>query len=383
MFVSAIIAAAGRGARLGGHVPKQWITIGGRTLLERTIDVFDRHPRVNELILVLPPEDIERAKTQFSTETPAHLVGGGSTRQESVANGFGAVSSHADIVLVHDAARPFVTPAVIDRTIDGARTWGAVIPAIPVHDTVKDVTWADGARRVVGTQLRDGLALAQTPQGFRREVLASAIAAGDRGVTGTDESMLAEAAGHEVHVVEGDPRNVKITTQEDLALARAVLSGRPTMRIGLGYDSHRFTDDRPLRLAGVLIPGERGLSGYSDADAVCHAVTDAVLGAAGLGDIGTLFPDTDSRWKDADSLDLLRLAWARVRDAGWTLGNLDVVVICDRPKLAAHRGPMQASLARALDADPSAIAIKGKTPEGISALADAIVVHAVALLTVL
>jgi 2-C-methyl-D-erythritol 4-phosphate cytidylyltransferase/2-C-methyl-D-erythritol 2,4-cyclodiphosphate synthase len=377
MKVSVIIAAGGQGTRLGGGVAKQWLAIDGRTLLERSVAAFDAHPRVTEIVIVVPPGTTDAPVP--ATATPRRIVTGGARRQDSVAEGFAVVSADASVILVHDAARPFVTADVIDRVIDGALAGGAVVPAVPVHDTVKQV--APGETRVVGTLPRETLFLAQTPQAFRREVLAAAIDAGRGGASGTDEAMLAEQAGHEVRLVAGDDANVKITTATDLERARA-RSAPPAFRIGTGYDLHVFAEGRPLILGGVRIPYDRGLRGHSDADAVCHAVTDAILGAANLGDIGRLFPDTDPRHKDADSLVLLADAASRVRDAGWQVVNVDVVVIAERPKIGPHAAAMQASLAGPLGVDPGAIAIKGKTNEGVDATGrgEALAVHAVALI---
>jgi 2-C-methyl-D-erythritol 4-phosphate cytidylyltransferase/2-C-methyl-D-erythritol 2,4-cyclodiphosphate synthase len=378
MMVSVIIAAGGSGTRLGAGVPKQWLAIDGRTLLERSVAAFDAHPRVTEIVIVVPPGTTDAPVP--ATATPRRIVTGGARRQDSVAQGFAAVSADASVILVHDAARPFVTADVIDRVIDGALAGGAVVPAVPVHDTVKQV--APGETRVVGTLPRETLFLAQTPQAFRRDVLAAAIDAGRGGASGTDEAMLAEQAGHEVRLVAGDDANVKITTAADLERART-RSSPPAFRIGTGYDLHVFAEGRPLILGGVRIPYDRGLRGHSDADAVCHAVTDAILGAANLGDIGRLFPDTDPRHKDADSLVLLADAASRVRDAGWQVVNVDVVVIAERPKIGPHAAAMQASLAGPLGVDPGAIAIKGKTNEGVDATGrgEAVAVHAVALIS--
>jgi 2-C-methyl-D-erythritol 4-phosphate cytidylyltransferase/2-C-methyl-D-erythritol 2,4-cyclodiphosphate synthase len=297
-----------------------------------------------------------------------------------VASGHRAISPDTDVVLVHDAARPFVSAAVIDRTIAAAWATGAAIAAVPVHDTVKRAEWRDGRLVVTATLARDAIYRAQTPQGFRAEVLRAALAAAAAGASGTDEAMLAEHAGHPVTLIEGAEENVKITTAEDLVRARLFAGGAAAPRVGLGYDSHRFTDARTLRLGGIDVPGVPGLAGHSDGDALCHAVTDAVLGAAGAGDIGGLFPDTDDRWRNADSLALLREAWRQVREAGWSLGNLDVVVICHRPKIGPLAPAIRASLAAALDADPGCVFVKGKTPEGTDALSGAVVVHAVATL---
>ncbi len=390
MFVSVIIAAGGRGTRMGGGVPKQHLTIGGRTLLERSVAVFDAHPRVDEIVLVVPAED---ARSLPATAKPQRVVTGGARRQDSVARGFAAVSTHADVVLIHDAARPFVAADLIDRTIDAASDSGAAITAIPVHDTVKQARWAGDRGFVDRTLAREHIFLAQTPQGFRRDVLATAIASGEGAIDASDEARLVEAAGLPVRLVAGDPANVKITTPSDLAAARAAAggsgpspvaatSGAAALRIGTGYDLHRLVEGRPLKLGGVEVPFERGLIGHSDADAVCHAVTDAVLGAANLGDIGRLFPDHDPRWKDADSLRLLAEAWTLVAGAGWRLANLDIVVIAERPKIGPHAAAIRASLAGALGVSPDDISIKGKTNEGVDATGrgEAIAVHAVALL---
>ncbi|HWJ55777.1 MAG TPA: 2-C-methyl-D-erythritol 4-phosphate cytidylyltransferase, partial [Vicinamibacterales bacterium] len=235
MSVSVIIAAGGQGTRLGAGVPKQWLAIGGRSLLERAIAAFDAHPRVTELVIVVPPGMTDAPVP--ATATPCRIVTGGARRQDSVAEGFAAVSADAGVILVHDAARPFVTADVIDRAIDGAIAVGAVVPAVPVHDTVKQIV--PGDTRVTATLPRETLFLAQTPQAFRREVLAAAIDAGRAGASGTDEAMLAEQAGHEVRLVAGDEANVKITTAADLERARAVSPSdratAPAFRIGTGY----------------------------------------------------------------------------------------------------------------------------------------------------
>jgi 2-C-methyl-D-erythritol 2,4-cyclodiphosphate synthase len=289
------------------------------------------------------------------------------------------VAGRADIVVIHDAARPFVTADAIGRTVAAAAESGAAIAALQAHDTVKRAG-ADGV--ITATLRRDEIYLAQTPQAFRTGVLRAALALdGDA----TDEAMLAERAGHPVRVVEGDPRNLKITTPADLVIAERLLglpAARSVMRIGNGYDLHRLVPGRPLILGGVAIPFEKGLQGHSDADAVCHAVTDAVLGAAGAGDIGRLFPDTDAAWEGADSLELLRRAAAIVRSAGFVLVNVDVVVIAQRPKLVPYIGAMQAALAGALGADASQVGVKGKTNEGVDSTGagESIAVHAVALL---
>jgi len=270
-----------------------------------------------------------------------------------------------------------VTDETIRRTVAAAIQSGAAIAALPAHDTVKRAT-GDGL--VVATLPRDAIYLAQTPQAFRLAVLTDALA---REGDATDEAMLAEQAGHPVRVVEGDRRNLKITTPDDLAMAESLIGlTLPAMRIGNGYDLHLLTAGRPLILGGVTIPFEKGLQGHSDGDAVCHAVTDAVLGASGAGDIGRHFPDTDPAWKGANSLDLLRRAAGIVRAAGFAVVNIDVVVIAQRPKLVPHLDSIRANLAGALGCGASQIGVKGKTNEGVDSMGagESIAVHAVALL---
>ena len=386
MIVDVVVAAGGQGRRVGGAVAKQWLTLGDRTLFEHSIAACAASPRVTGIVAVVPPSDIDAARTLAQTAAGGKLraiVAGGARRQDSVAAGLGVVADVADVVLVHDAARPFVTDAVIDRVIDAASATGAAIAVGAVHDTVKRWTSADGLRWVDGTIARETLALAQTPQGFRRDVIEALLPAMTGADEVTDEASLAERLGFPVQVVDGHPDNVKVTTEEDLRRARRTLGGdatRAQSRVGIGYDSPRFADGRRLVVGGVFVPDVAGLAGHSDGDAVCHAVTDAVLGASALGDVGGLFPDTDARWKDADSLALLREAFGRVRTAGWRLGNLDVVVICHRPKIGRLSESIRASLASALDCTPDRIGVKGKTPEGTIALEDAMIVHAVALL---
>ena len=387
MNVDVVVAAGGQGRRLGSAVAKQWLLLGDRTIFERSIAACASSHRVRGIVAVVPGADRAQAEVLAAAAAGAKYlatVSGGERRQDSVAAGLAAVPHDADVVLVHDAARPFVTDAVIDRVIDATREHGVAIAAMSVHDTVKRVSVDDDVRWSDGTIPRQDLALAQTPQGFRRDVLDALLPAMTSVIDATDEASLAERLGYRVAIVEGHSTNVKITTEEDLERARVMLAaGRSSsagLRIGLGYDSHRFAAGRRLVLGGVAVPDMRGLAGHSDGDAVCHAVTDAVLGAAGLGDIGGLFPDTDPAWKGADSLVLLRDAFGRVKELGWTIANLDVVVICHQPKIGRLAGAIRTSLGGALATTPDRIGIKGKTPEGTAALEDAIVVHAVALL---
>ena len=383
-MVTAIIAAGGSGARLGAGRPKQLVRLGGVTILQRSVEAFDRCDRIDEIVLVLPPALAGGgARVDTPGGTPLRVVAGGARRQDSVARGFEAVTG-SDIVVVHDAARPFCSSDLIVRTIDAARRHGAASAALPVQDTLKQRSV--GAGRFVGRTLaRDRIVQAQTPQAFRAGILAEAVRLGRSGVEATDEAGLAERAGHRVALVEGDPRNVKITTERDLAVARRfVEETMSTGRVGLGYDLHRFTAGGPLRLGGILIPHDRGLVGHSDADAVCHAVTDAILGAAAAGDIGRHFPDSDPRWKGASSIALLREAVGLARSRGFVVVNVDVVVVTEHPRIAPHVERMREAVAAAVGVEPAAVGIKGKTSEGVGATGrgEALEVHAVAMLDV-
>lgn len=381
MKVSAIIAAGGSGLRVGAGVPKQLLEIGGRSILERAIEAFVSHPRVDDVVVVLPEALVAAPPAWLASAPRVRIVLGGARRQDSVANAFDAVPEDSEIVLVHDAARPFVTADLISRSIDAAAQHGAAIAAMPAHDTVKRVI--DGV--VDETIPRESIYLAQTPQSFRRDVLAAAIAAGRSGAGGTDEAALAERAGHRVHVIEGEAANVKITTSADVDAARRAIAPQPDARtlVGVGYDLHRLVEGRPLILGGVTVPSDRGALGHSDADVVCHAVTDAVLGAARAGDIGRLYPDTDPQWKDASSVELLRNAVAVVRELGFSVTNVDVVIVLERPKIAPHRVEMERRLAEALGIGVERVSVKGKTNEGVDAVGrgEAVAAHAVALLS--
>jgi 2-C-methyl-D-erythritol 4-phosphate cytidylyltransferase/2-C-methyl-D-erythritol 2,4-cyclodiphosphate synthase len=385
VHVSAIIAAGGRGSRFGGTPPKQLQPLAGIPILKRTVDAFLHGYAFDEVVVALPSD--------LAASPPAYLddvivVEGGERRQDSVANAVRAVAPSSQVIVIHDAARPLVTPQLIERTIDAAIKHGAAIAAVQARDTVKR---GDPALVIRGTLPRDEIFLAQTPQAFRVGVLRDALAHAEALLKAgaladaTDEAMLAEAAGHHVHLVEGDARNLKITTPEDLMMAEALLprEARParTGRAGIGYDLHRLVEGRALVLGGVTIPADRGALGHSDADVVCHAITDAVLGAASLGDIGRHFPDVDPRWKDASSLDLLRRAVAMLAEDGLQVGNVDVTVILERPKIHGHIAAMRAALADALGVDVSRVSIKGKTNEGVDAVGrgEAIAAHAIAL----
>ena len=381
MFVSAIIAAGGRGLRFGGSSPKQLLTLGGRPILARSVDAFVACDVISEIVVALPA-DLAAAPPSYLEQRgkPVTVVSGGDERRTSVANAFARVSERAEIVVIHDAARPLVSADLIRRTVAAASETGAAIAALRAHDTVKQT---NGAGTITATLPRERIYLAQTPQAFRVPVLRDALRLVGEA---TDEAMLAERAGHTVRVVDGDPRNLKITTPDDLRMAEHLTTGSaqvPALRIGNGYDLHRLVPGRPLILGGVRIPFEKGLEAHSDGDVICHAVTDAVLGAAGAGDIGRHFPDTDAAWKNADSIELLRRASAIVREAGYAIVNVDVVVIAQKPKLAPHAEAIRGNVAGALGCDASQVSVKGKTNEGVDSMGagESIAVHAVALLS--
>jgi 2-C-methyl-D-erythritol 4-phosphate cytidylyltransferase / 2-C-methyl-D-erythritol 2,4-cyclodiphosphate synthase len=390
MHVTAIIAAGGRGQRFGGALPKQFLVLGGRSILERSVALFLTHAAIDEVVVALPAELLADPPPFLrSAQKPLHLVAGGARRQDSVVSAFKAASDRSDVIVVHDAARPLATSDLVSRTIAAAAESGAALAALAASDTVKRGarTPADAGSDdllVAETLPRESIFLAQTPQAFRRSVLRDALALAGTLVDVTDEATLVERAGGPVRLVEGEVTNIKITTPGDLQIAETIVrGGKParTGRAGVGYDLHRLVEGRPLVLGGVTIPFGRGLMGHSDADAVCHAIIDAILGAAAEGDIGRHFPDTDPAWHGASSIELLRLAAQLLRDRGLEVGNVDASVIAERPRLAPYVDAMRANVAGALGVSPACVSIKGKTNEGVGELGrgEAIAVHAIAL----
>lgn len=385
---AAIVAAGGRGQRFGSDRPKQLLDVAGRSLLERSVAALVGHPGIDEVIVALPIEVVADPPPYLRVSPkPLRLVAGGARRQDSVANAFAAVDEAVDIVLIHDAARPFVSADLITRAIIAAAESGAATAALAARDTVKH---ASDDRFVEQTLPRERIYLAQTPQAFQRRVLRDALALAEQGPDATDEATLAERAGHPVRLVDGEPSNIKITVPEDLLMAEAIArrprvpitADDPGWRVGTGYDLHRLVEGRPLVLGGVTIPWDRGLLGHSDADAVCHAVTDALLGGAALGDIGRHFPDTDPRYEGASSIDLLARAVDLIAAHGFVVVNVDVVIIAQRPKLAPYVDAMRDRLATTLRIPVARVGVKGKTNEGVDATGagEAIATHAVAML---
>jgi len=365
---AALIVAAGQGKRAHTAIPKQYAVIGGETVLARTLGVLLQHPSIDLAMVAIGPADRSFYDQAIGRGHPKLLLPaqGGDTRQRSVLNGLRALKSHAPShVLVHDGARPFVTADVVDRVVADLEHAPAVIAALPLADTLKR---AGQGRRVEATLDRQGLWRAQTPQAFRfADILAAHEAAASAGREDlTDDAAIAEWAGIPVALVEGSEANMKLTTPEDLALA-AARAGPPNLdvRTGQGFDVHRFTVGDHVWLCGVKLAHTHGLEGHSDADAALHALTDALLGAIGEGDIGEHFPNTDPRWKGAPSHVFLAHAAARVRARGGAVSNVDVSILCEAPRIAPHRDAMRARIAEILRVDIARIAVKATTTEGL------------------
>ncbi|MGQ0686793.1 bifunctional 2-C-methyl-D-erythritol 4-phosphate cytidylyltransferase/2-C-methyl-D-erythritol 2,4-cyclodiphosphate synthase [Bradyrhizobium sp.] len=361
---AAILVAAGRGLRAGAGGPKQYRTVGGQTVIFRAMAAFCRHPDVTTVQPVVNPDDIAVFKEAVSSLEHAPPAKGGATRQESVHAGLEALAStKPDIVLIHDAARPFVTEAVISRAIDAAGRTGAAIPAVAVADTIKLV---GAAGDVEATPERARLRIAQTPQAFRYDVILQAHRRAVREGRNdfTDDAALAEWAGLTVATFEGDPANMKLTTPEDFVREEARLAaGLGDIRTGTGYDVHAFGEGDHVMICGVRVPHSKGFLAHSDGDVGLHALVDAILGALADGDIGSHFPPSDPKWKGASSDRFLKYAVERVTARGGRVANLEVTLICERPKIGPLRDTMRARIAEISGVDISRIAVKATTSE--------------------
>lgn len=365
-MVTAIIAAAGQGRRMGAGSNKVLLTLAGIPLVVRTVRQLAACPQIEEIIIVSGPEEMGEMHSLVSAmglTQKWQVVAGGSERQYSVANALAAVSGKAEIIVVHDGARPLADQTAIENVIAAAREYGAAVVAVPVKDTIKV---ADANGFVATTPDRKKLWAVQTPQAFQAAILRQAYAqALAEGFLGTDDASLVERLGMPVKMVTGSYRNLKITTPEDMVIAAALLEGERTMRVGIGYDVHRLVAGRNLILGGVEIPYEYGLEGYSDADVLLHAIKDALLGAAALGDIGRHFPDTDPRYKGASSLKLLARVKEILAEKGYEAGNVDATVIAQKPKLAPYIAQMNANIAAVLGIDVDRVNVKATTTEGL------------------
>ena len=379
----AVIVAAGNSTRMGGAIPKVLENLNGRPVLLYSFLALAACPQVGELCVVCREEDRPRVEglLRDMTDKPFTVVAGGQERQDSVLNGVSALSPERNYLLIHDGARPFVTPELASAVCRDAVAYGAATAAVPSKDTCK---LSDGEGFVESTPPRERLMAIQTPQAFEREMyLYAARRAQAAGLSYTDDCQLIEAAGGQVRLTLGDYRNIKLTTPEDRQAARAYLGkGEKAMRVGSGYDVHKLVEGRKLILGGVEVPHTLGLLGHSDADVLTHAVMDALLGAAALGDIGKHFPDSDPAYKGADSLALARHVAALLAEQGYRPVNVDATILCQAPKLAPHIPAMAQNLAAALGMEPGAVSVKATTEEhlGFTGQGLGIAAHAVALL---
>ncbi|KPQ08297.1 MAG: 2-C-methyl-D-erythritol 4-phosphate cytidylyltransferase / 2-C-methyl-D-erythritol 2,4-cyclodiphosph [Rhodobacteraceae bacterium HLUCCA12] len=380
--IAVILVAAGRGTRMGGALPKQWQPLGGRAVLAQTVAAF-RAAGLSRLILVIHPDDAGHA-------APLGLpcVHGGATRAGSVRAALDALSADPPaLVLIHDGARPLVTPALIDRVVGALAQGAAAAPALPVTDAL----WRGTGGRVTGTAPREGLFRAQTPQGFHFDAILAAHRA--QRADAADDVEIARAAGLDVTIVEGEEENLKLTHPADFARAEAILARRQEqgmdIRTGNGFDVHRFgpeaADGTACQLCGVAVPHDRPLDGHSDADVGMHALTDALYGALAEGDIGQHFPPTDPQWKGAESAIFLRHAVGLARRRGFRIAHADVTLICERPRIGPHTIAMRTALAEIMGLETGRVSVKATTSErlgftgreeGIAALATATLVKA-------
>lgn len=381
-----IVPAAGSGRRLGQD--KMTLPLAGRPVLVHTLEGLLRWGGCDELIVAGPPPLAAAVAPWLPAAAPVRWVAGGAERQDSVAAALAVVAFRFEgTIVVHDGARPFASPALFERVAAAVEVagspWSGATAAVAVRDTLHRDGGDGRLRPGVG---RDGLWAAQTPQAFRTECLRAAHASGLRA---TDDAALVAATGAEVRLVPGEPGNIKLTYPEDLRLAEALTAGRApaggaaaAARVGYGWDVHRLVPGRPLVLGGVVIPYDRGLLGHSDADALCHAIMDACLGAAGMRDIGTHFPTDDAAYAGADSLALLCRVGALLGAAGWGVANVDATVVAEAPRLAPHVAAMCAAIGGALGIPAERVGVKATTAEGLGAIGagDGIAAHAVVLL---
>jgi 2-C-methyl-D-erythritol 4-phosphate cytidylyltransferase/2-C-methyl-D-erythritol 2,4-cyclodiphosphate synthase len=357
MTTTALIVAAGRGQRAGGGTPKQFRLIGGKPVLRWAVESLIRHPAVQSTRIVIAEGQQANAAQALDGLDVGEFVLGGAERADSVRAGLGAID--ADAVLVHDAARPFCPPTVIDRLLASLEFFEGAAPVLPVGDTLARID------ETLGEPVdRTRLARVQTPQAFRLGALKSAYARWG-GPSPTDETTVVRAAGMKVAAIQGDPALEKVTLPSDFERAENWLAGRLTPRTGMGFDIHAFAGDGPIMLGGLEVPHSRGLAGHSDADVVLHAITDALLGAAGLGDIGEHFPPSDPRWKGAASSLFLGHAAGLLRDKGAVIDHIDCTIISEEPKVGPHRQAMRARIAEIAGLSVEQVSVKATTTEGL------------------
>jgi 2-C-methyl-D-erythritol 4-phosphate cytidylyltransferase/2-C-methyl-D-erythritol 2,4-cyclodiphosphate synthase len=380
---------------MSASVPKQFLEIGGKPILLHTVERISCLEDVIQIIVALPEEHIPAAASMLNRaplRLRAQCVAGGRNRQESVSRGVSHVCPAADVIMVHDAVRPICDIAVMRRVLDAAWKTGAAVPGLQATDTIQRVSRKG---RVLSTPPREELFSIQTPQAFHAGILRSALdRARETGFLGTDESSVVRWAGNAVTVVAGSPDNIKITRPIDIEIAGKLIGGgerkesgvpmsENRIRMGHGIDYHRLVEGRALILGGIRIPFERGLDGHSDADVLAHAICDALLGAAAMGDIGRHFPDTDPSHRGRSSLEFLREVKIKIEAAGWVIQNVDTTILAQRPRLAPHMPAIKGSIAEALGLNLDAVNIKATTTEGMNAegSGEGISAHAVALLS--
>lgn len=379
MQTAAIIVAAGRGLRAGGGMPKQYRNLGDRAVIAHTVNRFLTHPSISQVIVVIAPDDAGLLKQALGPQhTEITVVFGGATRSRSVREGLNAAGPDIGQVLIHDGARPLVSAGQIADVIAALDTHLAAAPALPVTDAL----WRGQDGRVLSPAPRQGLFRAQTPQGFRLPEILAAHQAGP--ADAADDVEVALAAGLDVAILDGEEDNIKITHPGDFGRAERILGGgHLDIRTGNGFDVHRFCEGDHVVLAGVTVPHDKALKGHSDADVAMHALTDAIYGALALGDIGRHFPPSDPQWKGADSRIFLEHAAQCVTDRGFRFGNVDITIICERPKVGPHAGAMQAALADIMGIEADRVSVKATTSEqlgftgrgeGIAAMATATLV---------
>ena len=371
MRIAAILVAAGSGSRFGAETPKQFLPLLGKLVIRHAAETLAEHVH-----LLLPVGDTAAIETALTGMPHLPPVAGGATRQASVYAGLQALIGHApDIVLVHDAARPLIPPATIPALLAALNDAPGAIPAVPVADTLKLV--ANG--RISTTVPRDGLFRAQTPQAFRFATLLAAHQS-DTGVPATDDASLLEAMGEAVAIIPGSEDNIKLTYAEDLSRLERAMTAHLIPHVGTGFDVHVLANSRPLILCGIKIPHDQGLAGHSDADVGIHALCDAIYGALAEGDIGRHFPPSEAAWKNADSARFLAHAAERIAARRGMLTNVDVTLICERPKIAHHAAAMASRLAEILAVDASRVSVKATTTEklGFTGRGEGIAAQAVA-----
>jgi 2-C-methyl-D-erythritol 4-phosphate cytidylyltransferase / 2-C-methyl-D-erythritol 2,4-cyclodiphosphate synthase len=354
---TALIVAAGKGERLGGDLPKQFRRLGGKPVLRWAVEALAEHPLIDQVRVVVGEGQQGKANTLLEGLPVGDPIIGGAERSDSVMNGLQVIGEGT--VLVHDAARPFCPPAVVDRLLAALESSDGAVPVLPVADTL-----AEGDDFLAGPVDRKRLLRIQTPQAFHVEDLIYAYEEAGRKAA-TDESTIMLAAGLKVATVEGDPMLEKLTTPADWSRAEAILASRLVSRTGMGFDVHAFEGDGPIMLGGIAVPHSRGLAGHSDADVVLHAITDALLGAAGLGDIGEHFPPSDAQWKGASSDLFLRQAAGLVQSRGGLIDHVDVTIIAEEPKVGPHRSAVRARVADILGVRLEQVSVKATTTEGL------------------